>query len=406
MALNTLYNYNPNTPTQITREQYTNVGSSDNVLGTAPRAVKGSTDFEIWDSAAGGTQLTEGVDYELRRLDNKLTSQSGFNVYGGYRILNATYQTGSIYITYKIIASYDDAVFFNTIRTDLDTILGVLGNIKTLTYSDSPYVIGDTDGFDRFLIDPSAGAISITLPTLADNSEKIYTFIQVADGGKVTIDGEGSENIGGFSSLYFQSRNDRLQITANGTEWEIMHYRARVVTGWINNTDQSVRTWGSSEFDYDNLSGTFRIGEVITEATSLNTGIIQADTGSTLTLKNVTGTGIWTNNRQITGASSAATADVNEPAGTNINQDTNLFHEFGMDFNIIRTELYLNTTASFTNARLIVYGDSGGGGWGEGRQQIDTNTVNYQSAAGLAYIIGGIYVGSNIYVNLIAEVVI
>jgi hypothetical protein len=380
MALNTLYNYNPNTPTQITREQYTNVGSSDNTLGTAPRAVKGSTDFEIWDSAAGGTQLTEGVDYELRRLDSKLTSQSGFNVYGGYRILNATYQTGSIYITYKIIASYDDAAFYNTMRTDLDTILGVLGNVKVLTYSDSPYTIGDTDGFDRFLIDPSAGEISITLPTLADNSEKIYTFIQTTNGGKVTIDGEGSENIGGFSTLYFQGINDRLEITADTTQWQIKHYHATYFTGWINNNDWTNRHLGTSQFDYDNLSGTFRLGETITEATSSNTGIIQADTGSVLTVKNVTGTGIWTNNRQITGAASSATADVNEVAGSNKNQDTNVIHDFNFNLVDVRIKIYFSTDGTEANAFFLDFSDSAAGGFGGTFYQISLDEIKMQMA--------------------------
>jgi hypothetical protein len=342
MSLDTLYDYNPTSPTQITRELYTNVGSGDNVVGTAPRAVKSSTDFEIWDAPTGGTQLTEGVDYELRFLDTTLTAQSGYNVYAAYRILNATYQTGNIYITYKIVRSYNNAAFWNTMRTDLDTVLGELGLVKELTYSDSPYTIGDTDGFNRFLIDSSNGEITITLPTFADNSDKEYFFTQVATGGKITIDGEGTETINGKQSLYLQSDGDNLHITANGTEWRIKKYHAKYDTGWINTNDWTTRHLGTSVFLYDNLSGTFRLGEVITEATSGNTGIIQADTGSILTVKDIVGTGIWTNNRQITGAQSGATADVNEVSGSNKNQDTDLLHDFGFGVTELRKTFYIS----------------------------------------------------------------
>lgn len=120
MAKETFYNLSFASPVQVTREEYINVGSGDNTLGDYPRAIKGSTDFEIWDAASGGNQLTEGVDYELRNRDKVLSPKAGFDVYAGYRILNATYQTGSIFITYKIIRSYNDAEIQNDVRLDID----------------------------------------------------------------------------------------------------------------------------------------------------------------------------------------------------------------------------------------------------------------------------------------------
>lgn len=416
MSLDTLYDYNPTSPTQITRELYSNVGSGDNVLGTAPRAVKGSTDFEIWDSASGGTQLTEGVDYELRFLDSFLTSQSGFNVYAAYKILNATYQTGNIYITYKIIRSYNAASFWNTLRTELDTVLGQIGLVKELTYSDSPYTIGDTDGFDRFLINPSDGEVTITLPTLADNQNKSYTFVQAAPGGKITIDGESTETISGHQSLYFQGDNDSLEIIAGSSEWEIKEYYTNYDTGWINCSSWTTRHIGTSVFDYDNPSGTFRLGETITEATSLNTGIIQADTGSTLTVKNVTGTGIWTNNRQITGGSTGATADVNEPAGSNKNQDTNIIHDFNINWfndNIKpKITFYISTDKtqanSFdgTNATFVIVSNYGAGLIG-----VDNTQIKWQTGDGGASYMndaaGWVVVASqDWYYKIVVEIIV
>lgn len=65
--------------------------------------------------------------------------------------------------------------------------------------------------------------------------------------------------------------------------------------------------------DYDNLSGTFTVGEDITGGTSSAFGVIVSDDGSTLVLKDCTG--LFNNNEEITGVSSEATADVNQPDG-------------------------------------------------------------------------------------------
>jgi hypothetical protein len=122
-----LYNYAPTAPTQITRENYNAVGGGDNIVGNIRRAFKSDTDFEIWDAAVLGTQLVDGVDYELRDLDNVLTNDAGYDVYSAYKILNVAYQACNLYITYKIVMSYNDAATANTIIPN--TILTEQGDI-------------------------------------------------------------------------------------------------------------------------------------------------------------------------------------------------------------------------------------------------------------------------------------
>jgi len=122
-----LYNYAPTAPTQITRENYNAVGGGDNIVGNIRRAFKSDTDFEIWDAAVLGTQLVDGVDYELRDLDNVLTNDAGYDVYSAYKILNVAYQACNLYITYKIVMSYNDAATANTIIPN--TLLTEQGDI-------------------------------------------------------------------------------------------------------------------------------------------------------------------------------------------------------------------------------------------------------------------------------------
>lgn len=167
MAKSTLYNINASSPVQITREEYQNVGTATNQVGDVKRAFFDGTDFEIWDSAVGGTQLIEGTDYQLVDQDNFYSNNSDFglssqNIFTGYQILNPTYQTGSIYITYKILFSYVDADSINSIIADL-TPAGVVSAymgetvptgwlfcdgaaVSRMTYSDLFSAIGEIYG--------------------------------------------------------------------------------------------------------------------------------------------------------------------------------------------------------------------------------------------------------------------
>lgn len=113
MAKSTLYNFDYASPTSVSREEYENVGAGDLILGDVQRGFKGGTDFEIWTAAVAGTQLTEGVDYELINEDSAYSALAGYEVYTGYKITNATYQSGSIFVTYKIVGSYIDADTIN-----------------------------------------------------------------------------------------------------------------------------------------------------------------------------------------------------------------------------------------------------------------------------------------------------
>ena len=185
-----------------------------------------------------------------------------------------------------------------------------VSQINTLL-STSSYEIQNSDltNYSKYIIyaDPSTGNQLYTLPPLDENQGKVIRVQTRTLGGKVTIQGQSGARIGGYSSLALQSENNYLEVVA-GREWEIIDYYCFYDVGWQNRSDWSTVHYGTSTFDYDNRSDSgedhFIEGELITEASSGNTGIIQAETkgtsSGTLTVKNVTGTGIWTNNATIT----------------------------------------------------------------------------------------------------------
>lgn len=256
MATETLYNYDPVTPAQLTREEYQNVGSSDFQLGDAARGFKGGTDFEIWDAATGGTQLVENTDYELKNIDNRLSGKAGFDIYTRVNIITPAYQTGNIYITYKAVLSYVDAVFYNNLYNIAIAAEG--SNIKYLTNADSPYTIADGDGFGKYVCDTSGGDITINLPTLADNQNRELSFIHQTGGGLLTIDGESSETIDGLTTIELPKQYDRMTILGTTSEWEMLEERISCqlrLQGYAGygSTDNKIMRFTNSLDNYGNM---------------------------------------------------------------------------------------------------------------------------------------------------------
>jgi hypothetical protein len=63
-----------------------------------------------------GTKLTETTDYVLLNEDADLTAKAGVAVYTALQIVNATYQSGALYFTYKAIADYAAIDDINAIK--------------------------------------------------------------------------------------------------------------------------------------------------------------------------------------------------------------------------------------------------------------------------------------------------
>jgi hypothetical protein len=224
------------------------------------------------------------------------------------------------------------------LQDQIDAIIHSTGATKDTS---ADYTITDTDGYSIINVDPSARKVTVTLPTLADNLNRKIQIIVGTAGGDVVIDGEGSETINGLASILLGGQYDNLTIIGCSTEWRILSGKSSIDTGFIGISTYSNRHLGSSQVTYDGLSGTFIVGETVTEATSGNTGVITADSGTVLTLKNVTGTGVFTNDRVLTGGASGATANVNEST-SNKNKSTNIIHNLGYGIQKVKSYLYFS----------------------------------------------------------------
>ena len=235
-----LYNFNFSSPAAIDREPYYNVGASTFNLGVIRRGFKGGTDFEIWDSPAAGTQLTEGVDYDLSDIDFDLSLKAGYNVFTKIQVTNVTYQSGFIYITGEVVGSYtdanakrnwdyviyDQASFINAfyrsaaniykIKDDITSIFWKLGNRLVADLFTDGDLFGDIDTNNCLTIQAENGAeidfddhdgsflitgdkVSITnLTGKGDNSTSISDVIFKLSGNDITLTNlVAKERVGG-----------------------------------------------------------------------------------------------------------------------------------------------------------------------------------------------------------------
>jgi len=92
------------------------------------------------------------------------------------------------------------------------------------------YTILDTDK-DVFTVDASAGAVTIILPTAADNNGRILTIIKIDSSvNAVTLDGEGTETIDGAeTNSIMDAQYDSITLYCDGSEWFII---AQKITWW------------------------------------------------------------------------------------------------------------------------------------------------------------------------------
>lgn len=90
--------------------------------------------------------------------------------------------------------------------------------VHTVTNAD--YTILDNDGYTTFLFSTGGSNRTVTLPTAADNTNRLFKFVKIDNGaGSLIIDGEGSETIAGelTQTIYFQ--NGECSIICDGTEF-------------------------------------------------------------------------------------------------------------------------------------------------------------------------------------------
>lgn len=133
---------------QMTDEVHSDVGAGEFSLDHSVFLQSGF----LCSRLSGGTQpLTYGVDYILTSINERLRTEAGIVTYQKVKVLNATYQSGALYFTYKAVADFIEAEDWSNADTvdslhandnavtDNDATLATKNKIKTYvdTYADT-----------------------------------------------------------------------------------------------------------------------------------------------------------------------------------------------------------------------------------------------------------------------------
>jgi hypothetical protein len=252
--------------------------------------------------------------------------------------------------------------------------------------------IQDTDK-KRYIIANAAagyGQQQITLPNPANNLSRRIRIEHGINQNLIVVKGSNNIRYNGntLDYYYLYSPDSSIDLISDGTYWRKEKVNNWLSTGWINSAEYRNKHKGQSAFLYDTKSvGKSLVGLVGTEATSLNTFTVLSDSGGagtsgTIIPYDVTGTGIFTDNRVIT-FNDGTTIAVNEGVGaTNKNDDNNIYH--GLNLNLTKSRmdirLFLSTDATENNAIEIGavihdYQDLGSNPF-----QVDVNNLKIQTS--------------------------
>lgn len=269
---------------------------------------------------------------------------------------------------------------------------GGLGSTAATKTAD--YTSLDDDGISFLTFDFSGYNLKMlnwNLPTLADNIGRNLSSC-ISTSGILKINAEGAEKIllknKELSTLYLYSDGNNITFKATSKGWRVVSKEISIPAGWFQNSDQTNFEYGIVKFNYDNLVGTFAVGEYISMNGVSNTAIVLEDTGSVMTVYacGATQYGLFTDNWDFSGNQSGATGKVNHPGANNINQMNSITHNWGLNGVDLGYELWYNTSASFTNAfDLAKFCPPGSAGavpsWAV-LQQVSINSHNLQSSTG------------------------
>lgn len=314
----------------------------------------------------------------------------------------------------KKMSLYINTVLKSDVATELVIVpddASVLAN-RTITSA-------DISGIETiFECDASATRFIYTLPDRISSIGKVLCFKNIKT-GIARIQRAGADVIGSSSRTVEDlfTGGNMLVLYAGNTNWEYAEKPIQTLqTNWKNQSAWQNKRLGSPTCTYDNLTGTYEIGEVVKEYTNvartLPSGIegrILHDSGTKLLLYDVAGGGVFTNNLYLKGVNSGTTSDVNEGTGSSKNLDSNFYHGLGLYFPNFEVKFLLSTDGTENNTYMLGEGlaATGAGDYGFTEATIDNNNISVNTTSQIVYFTAGgglvLLDTENYYYNMMLE---
>lgn len=126
--------------------------------------------------------------------------------------------------------------------SDIESLKTLVDNveIRSAVKKTANYVILDDDGYTRIEVDTTAGDVTITLPTKADNLRRQIEIAHIAGANKIIISPDGADantlTNDGLSAIWLPKIDDfiKLQESADSGKWEVLN--ERISAGIMLNT--------------------------------------------------------------------------------------------------------------------------------------------------------------------------
>lgn len=332
----------------------------------------------IFDASQGGMELEE-VSKTTTPANNQY--RVNYDERGNGEVeFNAAQKGHSVNCKYYGLGS------LNKIET-LQAVVSAITSIQVLTYAtDTILSDNQTAGKLALELDCRDSNVTITLPDASLNEGLQISVNQLYKGGRGIINGKGADTIAGYSEIYIDDQGNGGLIYSNGVEWKIQgdwKHTIKFFDDFRGNNDWTNRELGSIDINYDNLAGNFIVGETIVEAISGYEAVVMSDDGAVLKVKNADGN--FTNNREITGQTSGASADVNEGTGSTKNVDSDIYHGTGQNLVMIDLWLIISEDGTHDNS-FFQQGFNQTGERGSAVWQTDSNSLEPQTGTSGLYI--------------------
>lgn len=212
--------------------------------------------------------------------------------------------------------------YLNTNFDDLDALLPVTTSAENANFS-----VAATEFNYMYLIDASGGAVTATLPAVANVFNGFVVHFKAVDvTNTITIDGDGAETINGSATVTLPYANQTMTLVASGSAWHILNKNTntlgRLVQA-VNSTTTSASAT-ATQIPWDNTVPLNTEGEEFMTATitpTLSTNKLRIDV-----VFNFSQTGATSNSCmalfQDSTVNALAAVSANNPTGNSPNQMT------------------------------------------------------------------------------------
>lgn len=184
--------------------------------------------------------ISDGVPCTAANLNAAFVSTGGDNTYTGTQKYNKEQLIAEISSPSTPASGYG-AIFFKSdgelyIKNDGGTEFRVSNQNESIAYvtKTTTYTAASTDEFIN--CSASGGSWTLTLPTASGIAGKWY-IIGRSDqtlANIVTVDGNGSETIGGSTTKKLATQGEMLHIVSDGTNWQII--KRYIPSEWVSFT--------------------------------------------------------------------------------------------------------------------------------------------------------------------------